>query len=510
MFDKDDPNRILNFRPLLFMAVGLLSGVLLFETLAGFCAQKIALIPIAAGLFVLAASGAAILLVKKKTAIFLFLTAFAVGVIRMFFATPDGVETGNYSLSGTVSSVSEIGSSSVIVDGVRLNGRRLRYPVRLCVTSDGAQLPSVGDSVSADVFVEKDFSGHSEGNRRNLSNGYSFSAKCVSFETSATGGMKLKRLILSVRSAIKNRIFELFPDNAATVSGFLLGDRSDIDYDELESFRITGTAHLLSLSGFHVGVLAGLLTAIFPRRFRKLRFIFIVLFLAAYCAVAAFPPSLVRASIMTAAVLLADLFDRRRDPMSSLSLAAIVIVLVSPYELWSVGFRLSFAAMLGIILFAEIGTVNSRSRAVNRITGTIAVTFSALLATALITARCFGYVNTYSIPANIIAVPVYSAAIVMSFSMLVLSFPFPTLAGFVSWAPDKLIGGSQKMLSFIANLPYARIYVTRPPAVSGFLMLLLLFIISPYVLRPIKKRLIAAIPVLILFTLSLVLSIIKA
>lgn len=500
---------MINFRPLLYLAVGLVSGILLFETLAGLEGFGKAFVPVAAGLFLLSLSGSIILLLKKRSALFLLLAAFALAFIRMFFASPDGVEAGEYRLTGTVSSVSENGYGTVIVSGAELNGSRLKYHIKLKLSDRSASMPAVGDAITASITLKEPFDGHSYSGHANLAGGYSFSAECVSFETVSSGGMKLKRSVLFIRRSLMNRINELFRDNASVVSGFLLGDRSGIDREDLESFRSTGTAHLLSLSGFHVGVITGIFMALFPKRYRKTRFVFILVFLILYCAVAAFPPSLIRASVMTAAVLLADLFDRKRDPLSSVSLAAIAILAVDPYELWSAGFRLSFAATIGIILFAGIGSVNSVSRAANRIFQLLAVTFSAFLATMLITARCFGYVNTYSIPANLIAVPAFSAAIVMCFIVLLISFPLPAAAGYISWVPDKLIGGIEKSLSFIAGLPYARIEVVRPYAFSGFIMLILLFIISPYVLRPIKKRLAAAVPVLILFTLSIIVSIIN-
>ena len=483
-----------------------MSGILLFETLAGINVLNKAFVPAAIILSASAFIIALILLKRKKTALFLVVLSFSLAFVRMFFAVPHVVEAGYYHLSGTVSS-SDTGKYFT-VSGVKLNGRSHKYQIRLCLKDPDSGRPSLGDTIEAEVIVEKRFTGHSEADLNSLSAGRSITAECENFETVSTGGLKLNRLVLFVRSAIGKRIRELFPDNSPIVTGFLLGDKSQMGYEELSSFRSTGTAHLLSLSGFHVGLISGFFLFVFPKRSRKLRFVFISLFLLCYCAVAAFPPSLVRASIMTAAVLSADLFDRRRDPLSSVSLAAVAILIVSPYELWSVGFRLSFAATLGIIFLSGIGDINSISRAVNRLAQTIAVTFSAFAATSLISARCFGYLSLYSLPANLLALPVFSAAVIMCFAVLVISFPFPAFAGLISWVPDKLIGGAESALSWLAGLPYARLETARPYAVSGFLLLILMFVISPYVLRPIKKRLLASVPVFILFTLSIVLSII--
>ena len=496
----------MNFRPLLFIAVGFASGIFAFEVYRSLALPNVAffaaLVLIVGVVFLIFYS----FFKGKSKARTLFILAFLMGLLRMGFALPQSVTSGDYQLSGTVSSISESSAYTVILTDASINDVSLKYKVKLNIRDRESDPPSVGDRIETRCFVKKEFVGYDISSLSMLSTGVGLSTWCKEYEVTERNRLPLTQWIASVRSALKNRIGELFKDNAPMVTAFLLGDRSGIDYGELESFRNTGTAHLLSLSGFHVGVITAGLMFLLPKRYPKLRFFAISLFLLLFCMLTGFAPSLVRASIMCVCLLLADVTEQRRDSLSSISLAAIVILAFSPYSLWSAGFRLSFAATIGIILFADCGIAKTGSPVLNRVLENSIVTFSAAAATVLISARYFGYVDTYTLPANVIAVPFYSLAISMSFGALLLGIPLPFVAKYFAWVPDKLIGGVNFVLSGIASLPYARLEVRTPLDICGFLMLLLMFMISPYVLRPIKHRLIISIPVIIMFLASIVMS----
>ena len=223
-----------------------------------------------------------------------------------------------------------------------------------------------------------------------------------------------------------------------------------------------------------------------------------------YAAITAFPPSIIRASVMFGCVMIADAAERKPDALSSISLAALVILAISPFTLWSAGFRLSFAATLGIILISGTGAANTGSVILDRVFELVIVTLSASAATLLISARYFGYISTYSLFTNVISVPFYSIAILMSLAVLIIGFPLPFAARILSWIPDNLLNGINFVVSKTAQLPYARINVNSPPEIAGLLMLILIFLMSPYILRSVKQRVRISLPVFVLFAVSLV------
>lgn len=498
----------MNFRPLLFIAAGFALGIFSFEVYRSLALPRssffAALILVVLAVYVILSN----FFKGRSMARTLFVAAFMLALIRMGVAIPNDIMTGDYVLRGVVCAVSESDPHTVVLTNATLNETKLKYKVRLNITDEETEPPEVGDRIETICYVKKDFVGYDIESLSMLSSGVGLKTRCTRFSVLSKNNLWFTQWTAMMRGALKNRIGELFKENAAMVSAFLLGDRSGLDYGELDSFKSTGTAHLMSLSGFHVGIITAGLLLILPKRKPGLRLLFVGIFLLLFCAITGFSPSLVRASVMCLCVLLADLTEERRDSLSSLSLAAIIILAFSPYSLWSAGFRLSFAATLGIIFFVEADIINTGSGIADRAIEGALVTVAATATTLLLSARYFGYVNTYSVPANILAVPVYSIAILLSFIALVIGIPMPFIAKYLAVLPDKLLSGINLTLTWMAELPYARIAVKQPLDVCGFLMLILMFIISPFILRPIRNRLIISIPVILMFLASVVISVI--
>lgn len=140
---------------------------------------------------------------------------------------------------------------------------------------------------------------------------------------------------------------------AELLYSMIFGDRSSLDPDMRESFSATGLAHALAVSGMHIGVVIALLILLLKllRVNNKWQFILTVIFLAFYIYLADFRYPILRASIMFTIFLANKLFSRRGDFLSSISLAGIVILILFPYAIQSLSFKMSFACVLGIALF---------------------------------------------------------------------------------------------------------------------------------------------------------------
>jgi competence protein ComEC len=166
------------------------------------------------------------------------------------------------------------------------------------------------------------------------------------------------RLTLSARFArLRGRfprsLDELFPsrpDQAALARAMLLGDRSFVEHDRVVDFQKTGVYHVLVLAGLHVGALA----AFFLWAGRRLRFglfprIFLTLLaLAAYAAIVEDRPPILRAVLMAAVYLCAQLLYRRMDLLNVAALAALGILVARPSEISDPSFLLSFTAVAAI------------------------------------------------------------------------------------------------------------------------------------------------------------------
>jgi competence protein ComEC len=199
---------------------------------------------------------------------------------------------------------------------------------------------------------------------------------------------------------------------AALARGFVLGEDEQIDEATTEDFRRAGLSHLLAVSGQNVALLVLLAMPVLaalglPLRIRLL---WVLGLIAVYVPLAGAGPSIQRAGIMGALSVLATLSGRRTSRLYALVLAAVALLALEPSIAGDVGWQLSFAAVLGILLLAaplraaiatRIGSGGWR----RALAEGAAVTSAATLATAPLIAFHFEAISTMTLVANLLALP---------------------------------------------------------------------------------------------------------
>lgn len=207
------------------------------------------------------------------------------------------------------------------------------------------------------------------------------------------------------------------PREAELARGFVLGEDEGIDPGTEEDFRRAGLSHLLAVSGENVTLLALLampLLGAFGIPLRE-RLFWTLALIAVYVPVAGAGPSIQRAGVMGAVGLLATLGGRRSSRLYALALAAVVTLAIDPGVAGDVGWQLSFAAVLGILLLARrlsrvlvarLGDGPWR----RALADGIAVTIAATLATAPLIAFHFETLSTTTLAANLLAMPAVAPA----------------------------------------------------------------------------------------------------
>ncbi len=227
------------------------------------------------------------------------------------------------------------------------------------------------------------------------------------------------------------------PETAAFLSALLLGIRDDLPRRWVEDMRRSGTAHLLAISGLHVGVASlvffGVLRLL-PIGMR-MRDVVLVLLLWVYAGVTGARPSILRA-VLTATFFFAGvMLERERDPFNILACAGVAILIVTPAELFEAGFQMSFLSVWGILAFAPplqrwgMGRTDqpwSRGFGVRRaLAASVAVSTGAFLGGCGVVAFHFHQIALYAVPANLLAVPL--AALCVPLGLMVLALG--------AWAP---------------------------------------------------------------------------
>jgi len=208
------------------------------------------------------------------------------------------------------------------------------------------------------------------------------------------------------------------------IFSFLLGNKSYLDYETKENFRITGLAHLLALSGLHTGIIAFFVSTIFGLVFRKkLWFILTTLFLICYILLTGLSPPIMRASLMFIIyfyfVKLKGLINIEHSDI--VLFTAFVSILISPESLFSLSFILSYLSILGIS-FLKLPFENLLSFLPEKIKTSFSITLSANIFTLPVLLYYFKSVNLISLISNLIVIPVFSVFLILLFLNFIIFF----------------------------------------------------------------------------------------
>lgn len=290
--------------------------------------------------------------------------------------------------------------------------------------------------------------------------------------------------IIDIRRAVARRIDELFPENAAMVRALVLGDRSLISEEMRESLNATGTAHLISISGLHVTLLAlamsEALSLLMSRRRANLIVLGPLLF---YGALIGFTAPFVRALAMFAIFSAGMAEGLPSDAVTRLCAAMLGFLAFKPLSITDSGFVLSFSASAGIILLmppiqALPGIrwlIRRRPEAdpVRQALNVVLTYFPALLCASLAAqlstlpavVASFGVQSVVSLPFNLICVPLCMLGYVLAMLALVLSAVFHPLGALLAVPADGLFTLMLSIMGLSQNLPITGVRIGRYPAV---------------------------------------------
>lgn len=287
-----------------------------------------------------------------------------------------------------------------------------------------------------------------------------------------------------VRSSLEDALQRSVPEPVAPVaSAVLLGLRAGIPPDTYTDFRKAGLAHLLAVSGLHVGLVLGLSLLVSRALLGRRRGLYLVaplLLLWAYVLLSGAPPSAVRAGLMGSAFLLALAVGRMPAAVNALGLSAFLLLLVEPLSLWDRSFQLSFSAMAGVLLLGLPGSTwvlertsglrerlpQTAGQALGAAAASLAVSMGAFAGSLPVVAFNFGEVPLLGAPATLAAMLVMPsfliAAALTAAAGLALS-PLGEGLGLVTWLAGTAL---TQLAAMLAAVPGARLTVEGISAAS--------------------------------------------
>lgn len=291
-------------------------------------------------------------------------------------------------------------------------------------------------------------------------------------------------------------------DTANLCTALLLGEKTELSEDVQENFRKSNLSHMLAISGAHVSyILLGINTLIQKLKFHK-RWckIPLIIFLLFFMDLVNFTPSVTRACIMAILQLLASIFFKKSDTYQNLAISSLIILIFNPYTILDIGFQLSFAGTIGIVIFSErlkkltlkvehtdINKEKKLSKRiifqklVQNIKEICIVTISANLLIIPVMMYHFNTISFTFIISNLLASPILGLSIILSMIFLILLFIFKPLAILFSLLLQPILQLLILIAQISSKLPFSKVLVPTPSIfqiIIYYLILIVIFLIK--------------------------------
>lgn len=313
----------------------------------------------------------------------------------------------------------------------------------------------------------------------------------------------LKNIVYSTRKIFDEQIRELYDStSAALLKGILLADRKDIDYEIKTSFINSGVIHVLAVSGLHVGFIAGIFFLLFSRFNIRVKYFLTIIGIILFLILTGGHASVFRASIMAITLITAKLTGRSTNGFNSISIAALILLVIDPKELFNPGFQLSFSAVLSILIIYPIFSQKINKYKLNKIIKNIllfvSVSFAAQMGTLPFTLVYFNKLSLVSLVANIFVIPTIGIIVALGIvSLLFLLLSFGVASIFAS-ANMMVIHLLYLFVRFTSNFTYSFLPIFNFSLFDGLLFYAFLIVIL-FMIKKYQNRILLIISIIIAF-----------
>jgi competence protein ComEC len=283
-------------------------------------------------------------------------------------------------------------------------------------------------------------------------------------------GSPLYSALLDLKDLARRSIVHILPEpNAALLTGILLGDARGLPPEVSDAFSRVGASHIIAISGFNMAVLSGVIMGLLKRfRVRGGWAALIGLsVIGVYTIFVGASPSVVRAAIMSAMLVIGALIRRKTYVPASIAFVAVLLSALNPSVLWDVGFELSLFATLGLSLFATpfsqhftvlLAHAFPRRTAVavsDFLAEPITISLAAQVTTLPLLILYFGRLSIIAIIVNLLIIPVQAALLILGLAATLVAFLVPIVAQMLYWLDLILLSWTLAVVRLFARLPFA-------------------------------------------------------
>lgn len=424
----------MNFRPILFIALSLCSGI---STAYFFMRNFIVWAILFLSLTILFIAIFLIFFSSKEKFrrnlifVIILLLFFLVGTVGLnsqltSFVNAD-LSGHYYKVAGRIKSIDKTESATkIILDNVYISGNvKGNTDYKVAVLVYGENELDIGDEIEfSNHLYDNSYIYEDNFNATDVERKIKYNTSLSISEITVTGKNLtiFDRVNLFIRDTLKAGLSER---EFSVAYALLTGNDNSMDYDLVNAYRTAGVAHIFAVSGLHIGFLATALTFILSKF--KIKGVFkaciIIPLLIFYSGVCSFSASSIRATVMTAVMLIASIFGERYDGLTSTSLSAIIILLFSPVQLLCVGFQLSFGVVIGINLLSK-PIAKLFKFLPKKLSSAFGLVLSAQLFALPISVSVFGCFSIIGIIANLLFIPIVSAIYIATLLLTIIGGVF--------------------------------------------------------------------------------------
>ena len=362
--------------------------------------------------------------------------------------------------------------------------------------TDGEILP--GSRLSGTAKLTTAQEKHARGNDYDLSRGVFLTASCRGPLHTEPGQASVRLAPAMLAARLRAAIRAAFPsDTAGFIQALLLGDKTELSYEEKNDLAIAGIYHAVAVSGMHVSILLGMILLLCGGNHRLAAALGLPA-AAFFIVMTGAPASAVRAGVMQALVLCAPLVRRENDPPTTICAALLVLLAQNPWALLNVGLQLSFASTAGIVFFAGglyrslsenrllsrlLRPKNVLSSLLRAMLTALCCTISSMVFALPITALQFGTVSLAAPVVNVLALWMLSIVFCGGLLTALLALALPAAAGVCAWALSWPVRLVLLIVREAAKLPFAALYLE-----NGYLIAAAVFLYGLALLLALRPR----------------------
>ncbi|MTI70495.1 MAG: DNA internalization-related competence protein ComEC/Rec2 [Firmicutes bacterium] len=285
----------------------------------------------------------------------------------------------------------------------------------------------------------------------------------------------LEKSVYSFKERTKKTFDDLLNQKfSSIIKAIILGDSSYLEVSKLKEFRSLGIAHVLAVSGLHIGIVYGLFFYLFRilRMKNKINIIITLSILWFYGLIIGFPASVLRALVMFSILMLSKVIHSRYDALNGLFFSCLILLIYNPLWLFSIGFQLSFIATLSLILLNK--PIKKKIPIFKNILPPILSVQIGLMPIMMIH---FNEIAILSIFINIIVIPIISLVVILSFLIIILSYINYNLVVLLSYVLKGTLYILNNIIDVFNYIPIKNITIYSPSIEDIFFYYLCIIII---------------------------------